>query len=261
MLCWCRRCALTSPRACVAVRWRARSPRATAPPAAGTAGDPERGRLLLRQYGCGTCHAIPGVATADGQRRPAARRRRAPRLSRRRAAEHARQHGALDPRAASDRAADDDAGPAVRRGACARHGRATSTGCADMRRVVSRMVSACSRSAPRRVRRVRVRGRLQRRGDRAAPRAGVLAARSGHAPVGAPTRARHRRAAARRCRRAIARGRALLRRALRAMPRRARRRAGAVRAGADAARRRISRTPRASGRPPSCSGSSRTASR
>ena len=28
------------------------------------AGDPERGRLLLRQYGCASCHAIPGVATA-----------------------------------------------------------------------------------------------------------------------------------------------------------------------------------------------------
>ena len=30
------------------------------------AGDPERGRLLLRQYGCGTCHSIPGVAAAKG---------------------------------------------------------------------------------------------------------------------------------------------------------------------------------------------------
>ncbi len=30
------------------------------------AGDPERGRLLLRQYGCGSCHQIPGVAAADG---------------------------------------------------------------------------------------------------------------------------------------------------------------------------------------------------
>lgn len=32
----------------------------------GIAGDAENGRLLLRQYGCGTCHHIPGVATADG---------------------------------------------------------------------------------------------------------------------------------------------------------------------------------------------------
>ena len=34
--------------------------------AAGIVGDPERGRLLLRQYGCGVCHQIPGVAAADG---------------------------------------------------------------------------------------------------------------------------------------------------------------------------------------------------
>jgi cytochrome c2 len=29
-------------------------------------GDPKRGKLLLRQFGCGSCHVIPGVATADG---------------------------------------------------------------------------------------------------------------------------------------------------------------------------------------------------
>lgn len=29
-------------------------------------GDPERGRLLLRQFGCGACHRIPGVASAQG---------------------------------------------------------------------------------------------------------------------------------------------------------------------------------------------------
>jgi cytochrome c len=29
-------------------------------------GDPENGRLLLRQFGCGACHRIPGVATAEG---------------------------------------------------------------------------------------------------------------------------------------------------------------------------------------------------
>jgi cytochrome c2 len=28
--------------------------------------DAENGRLLLRQFGCGSCHVIPGVATADG---------------------------------------------------------------------------------------------------------------------------------------------------------------------------------------------------
>lgn len=30
-------------------------------------GDPENGRLLLRQFGCGTCHEIPEVATARGK--------------------------------------------------------------------------------------------------------------------------------------------------------------------------------------------------
>lgn len=29
-------------------------------------GDPEQGRLLLRQFGCGACHRIPGVADAQG---------------------------------------------------------------------------------------------------------------------------------------------------------------------------------------------------
>jgi cytochrome c2 len=29
-------------------------------------GDPEQGRLLLRQFGCGGCHRIPGVADAQG---------------------------------------------------------------------------------------------------------------------------------------------------------------------------------------------------
>jgi len=36
-----------------------------APPALG--GDPEAGRLLLRQYGCGACHEIPRVAGAGGK--------------------------------------------------------------------------------------------------------------------------------------------------------------------------------------------------
>lgn len=34
------------------------------PPALG--GDPENGRLLLRQFACGSCHLIPGVANAHG---------------------------------------------------------------------------------------------------------------------------------------------------------------------------------------------------
>ncbi len=34
------------------------------------AGDREHGRLALRQYGCGSCHRIPGVAAADGEGGP-----------------------------------------------------------------------------------------------------------------------------------------------------------------------------------------------
>lgn len=30
-------------------------------------GDRENGRLLLRQFGCGACHEIPGVAEAKGR--------------------------------------------------------------------------------------------------------------------------------------------------------------------------------------------------
>jgi cytochrome c2 len=32
----------------------------------GLVGDPESGRLLLRQYGCASCHSIPGVPGASG---------------------------------------------------------------------------------------------------------------------------------------------------------------------------------------------------
>ena len=37
-----------------------------APVARGVAGDPKNGRLLLQQYGCGSCHTIPGVVNARG---------------------------------------------------------------------------------------------------------------------------------------------------------------------------------------------------
>jgi cytochrome c2 len=33
-------------------------------------GNPEQGRLLLRQFACGTCHSIPGVANAGGKLGP-----------------------------------------------------------------------------------------------------------------------------------------------------------------------------------------------
>jgi cytochrome c2 len=38
-----------------------------APGPAALGGDPERGRLLLRQFACGSCHEIPGVAAAQGK--------------------------------------------------------------------------------------------------------------------------------------------------------------------------------------------------
>jgi cytochrome c2 len=31
-----------------------------------TGGDPERGRAVMAQYDCGSCHTIPGVRGADG---------------------------------------------------------------------------------------------------------------------------------------------------------------------------------------------------
>ena len=34
------------------------------------AADPQEGKLLLRQYGCGSCHSIPGVAGARGNTGP-----------------------------------------------------------------------------------------------------------------------------------------------------------------------------------------------
>jgi cytochrome c2 len=37
---------------------------AAQPPATG--GDPARGAALIRDYGCGSCHQIPGIADADG---------------------------------------------------------------------------------------------------------------------------------------------------------------------------------------------------
>ena len=37
------------------------------PAPAVTGGKPENGKLLLRQFGCGSCHEIPGVAAARGR--------------------------------------------------------------------------------------------------------------------------------------------------------------------------------------------------
>jgi cytochrome c len=47
-------------------------PGALAPPVkAVPGGDPERGRAAISRYGCGACHAIPGVVAAHGQVGPA----------------------------------------------------------------------------------------------------------------------------------------------------------------------------------------------
>jgi cytochrome c1 len=36
------------------------------PPAEVPDGDPVRGRALISEYGCGSCHVVPGVRQADG---------------------------------------------------------------------------------------------------------------------------------------------------------------------------------------------------
>ena len=38
-----------------------------------TGGDPERGRGMMRRYGCAGCHEIPGVRGADGRAGPSLR--------------------------------------------------------------------------------------------------------------------------------------------------------------------------------------------
>ncbi len=37
-----------------------------APPQSATTGMPDRGSQLIQDYGCGTCHVVPGVRNADG---------------------------------------------------------------------------------------------------------------------------------------------------------------------------------------------------
>jgi cytochrome c2 len=54
----------------VAVALAALSLVAACAQAAPAAGDRENGRLLLRQFGCGQCHRIPGVADAEGDTGP-----------------------------------------------------------------------------------------------------------------------------------------------------------------------------------------------
>jgi cytochrome c len=49
----------------LALLWLGGCGRERTPPALG--GDAANGKLLLRQFGCGTCHEIPGVADAVGR--------------------------------------------------------------------------------------------------------------------------------------------------------------------------------------------------
>jgi cytochrome c2 len=44
----------------------AQQERDASPPRQTLGGDPQRGAALISQYGCGTCHEVPGVAGADG---------------------------------------------------------------------------------------------------------------------------------------------------------------------------------------------------
>lgn len=39
-----------------------------------TPGDPQHGRAAIREYGCGSCHVIPGISGADGHTGPSLER-------------------------------------------------------------------------------------------------------------------------------------------------------------------------------------------
>lgn len=56
--------ALAAPFCLVAAECHGGGPRADHVPVAG--GDADRGRSVIRQAGCGTCHTIPDIAGADG---------------------------------------------------------------------------------------------------------------------------------------------------------------------------------------------------
>lgn len=63
----CYRCLQTAARLCVAVWLVGGASLAWGQPMqAGPQGAAERGRRLLTQFRCGSCHAIPGVADAQG---------------------------------------------------------------------------------------------------------------------------------------------------------------------------------------------------
>jgi cytochrome c1 len=52
--------------AAVAGLLRPNQPEAAREPAVFTGGDPQRGRETIREKGCPTCHAIPGIREANG---------------------------------------------------------------------------------------------------------------------------------------------------------------------------------------------------
>ena len=216
------------------------------PPALG--GDPENGRLLLRQFGCGTCHAIPGVAAARGKsgRRSTASARRVylagvlPNTPEN-MARWIRAPQTVDPRTAMP----DLASPRRTRATWS----LTCTRCDDERAAASSCSLALARGGAGAGASCSTRASTTSPPPTSTCAPTLLAARHRLARSrSSGTRARIAVAAARRPGAARARARALPR-ALRAMPRRARRRAGAVRARPDAARRATSRTPRASGAP------------
>jgi cytochrome c551/c552 len=57
---------MSGVRRCIALTALVVSACAEVPPPHGF-GDADNGRLLLRQFGCGACHQIAGVATAQGK--------------------------------------------------------------------------------------------------------------------------------------------------------------------------------------------------
>lgn len=60
-----RTCALAALAVCAAAGLAGCLPDSRAVAVSMTGGDPDRGRTLIRQYGCHTCHTIPGVRGAD----------------------------------------------------------------------------------------------------------------------------------------------------------------------------------------------------
>ena len=194
----------------------------------GVDGDPERGRLLLRQFGCGACHRIAGVADAQGNVGPpldgVAKRVYLGGV----VPNSPAQHGALDTRTEGVRPAHRDA----RTSASARSTRATwSPTCTRSDEDRSRSC-CCSRWRAAAAAVVLCR-RLRHLGDRPAPAPTYSAARHGHAPLGQAARGDIAVPELDQRGQMRARARALPP-ALRAVPRRARRRARAVRARHDA---------------------------